>query len=126
MMNRKAQQMTGHLRQRSPSSWEIRYPVHDAATGKRRVITHTVKGDRKAAEKELRRLLHAVDEGLHVDPSKLTVGQWLQTWLDTIRVEKSRRTHNTYSSVVGHHLAPNVGHIALGRLMPIDVQNLYN
>jgi hypothetical protein len=48
---------TGHIRQRSPGSWELRHsPGTDAPTGKRRILTTTVRGDRKAAERELRRL----------------------------------------------------------------------
>ena len=45
--------MKGHIRQRSEGSWELRYDFGtDPATGKRRVATSTVRGDRKAAEKE--------------------------------------------------------------------------
>jgi integrase len=60
---------TGHFRQRSPDSWEIRYSLGtDPATGKRRIATATVRGSRKDAEKELRRLLRSLDIGEHVDP----------------------------------------------------------
>lgn len=53
---------TGHIRARSPGSWELRYSLRsDPATGKRRMATATVKGSRRAAEKELRRLLHTLD-----------------------------------------------------------------
>lgn len=52
---------TGHIRQRTPGSWELRYSLgSDPATGKRRIATATVRGDRRAAEKELRRLLRAL------------------------------------------------------------------
>ena len=62
--------MTGHIRQRSPGSFELRYSLGaDPATGKRIVATTTVRGTRKDAEKELRRLLRSVDTGAHVDPS---------------------------------------------------------
>jgi len=48
---------SGHIRQRSRDSFELRYGLGtDPATGKRRVVTTTVRGDRRAAEKELRRL----------------------------------------------------------------------
>jgi hypothetical protein len=61
---------TGHIRQRSPGSWKIRYNLgSDPATGKRRIATSMVKGDRRAAERELRRLLRTLDTGEHVDPS---------------------------------------------------------
>jgi hypothetical protein len=72
---------SGHIRQRSPGSWEVRYSIGtDAATGKRRVATAKVCGDRKAAERELRRLLRTLDTGEHVDPTRMTVQQWLTTW----------------------------------------------
>ena len=53
---------TGHIRQRSPGSWELRYSLgRDPATGKRRMVTATVEGKRRDAEKELRRLLRTLD-----------------------------------------------------------------
>jgi len=53
---------TGDIRERSSGSWELRYsPGTNPATGKRRIVTATVKGNRKLAERELRRLLRAVD-----------------------------------------------------------------
>lgn len=69
---------TGHVRQRTLGSWEVRYNLgRDAATGKRRIATATVHGNRKAAEKELRRRLSTLDRGEHVDPTRMTVRQWL-------------------------------------------------
>jgi hypothetical protein len=52
----------GHVRQRSRGTWEVRYTLGtESDTGKRRTITTTVRGDRKDAEKELRRLLRTFD-----------------------------------------------------------------
>lgn len=61
---------TGHLRERSLGSFEIRYSLGtDPATGKRKIATATVRGSRKDAEKELRRLLRTLDINEHVDPT---------------------------------------------------------
>jgi len=85
---------TGHIRQRSPGSWELRYsPGTDPATGRRRLATVTVRGDRKAAERELRRLLRTLDDGSHVDPTRMTLRAWLIHWLDAVRQEVSPKTH---------------------------------
>ena len=56
---------TGHIRERSPGAFELRYSLGraDPATGRRKVATATVRGTRKEAERELRRLLRAVDTG---------------------------------------------------------------
>ena len=64
----------GHIRERSPGSFELRYELGtNPATGKRRTATVTVRGTRKEAERELRRLLRSLDTGEHVDPSRITV-----------------------------------------------------
>ena len=98
---------SGHLRQRSSGSYELRYSLGtDPATGKRKTITTTVRGTRKQAEKELRRLLHTIDNGEHVDPSRITVRDWLSTWLGAVRQEVSPRTHERYSELISTSLPP--------------------
>lgn len=116
----------GHARQRSTGSWEIRYSLgSDPATGKRRVATTTVEGSRKDAEKELRRLLRTVDTGEHVDPTRLSVRQWLTTWLAAVRDEVSPKTHERYSEIVRNFLAPELGALPISKLAPAHIQTAY-
>jgi len=118
---------TGHIRERSPGSFELRYSRDtDPATGKRRIATATVRGTRKDAEKELRRLLHALDTGEHVDPTRMTVRQWLATWLETMRPEVALRSHERYAVIVHHHLIPALGNLAITKLAPAHIQSFYN
>ena len=118
---------TGHIRERSPGSWEIRYSLGtDPATGKRRTVTTTVRGSRKDAEKELRRLLRAVDTNEHVDPNRMTVRQWLTTWLDTIKQEVAARTHERYTEIVNNFLAPALGNLPITKLAPAHIQDAYS
>lgn len=119
--------MTGHIRQRSPGSWELRYSLGgDPATGRRKTVTATVRGSRKDAEKELRRLLRSVDTGEHVDPTKITVGRFLTIWLDTVKNEVAPRSHERYSSIVLQHLIPALGNLHLVKLTPTHIQSFYN
>ena len=118
---------TGHIRERSPGSWELRYSLGtDPATGKRRIATATVRGKRRDAEKELRRLLRTLDTGEHVDPTRMTVRQWLTTWLATVREEISPKSQERYAEVVHNFLIPAIGNIALSRLGPSNLQEAYN
>lgn len=118
---------TGHIRQRSTGSFELRYSLGtDPATGKRRTVTTTVKGSRRTAEKEMRRLLRAVDTGEHVDPTRMTVRQWLQTWLTTVRQEVSPKSHERYAEIVHNFLAPALGNLTLVKLAPSHIQDAYN
>ena len=108
---------TGHIRQRSSGSFEIRYSFGtDPATGKRRIATTTVKGNRRAAEKELRRLLRSLDTGEHVDPIRMTVRQWLAAWVATVREEVSPKTYERYSEIVNNFLAPELGALSIAKL----------
>jgi integrase len=116
----------GHIRERSPGSWELRYSLgSDPATGKRRMATATVKGNRRAAEKELRRLLRTLDTGEHVDPSRMTVREWLTSWLGAIREEVSPKTHERYAEIVTNFLTPELGNLPIVKLAPVHISAAY-
>ncbi len=116
----------GHIRQRTPGSWELRYSLGlDPATGKRRVATATVRGTRREAEKELRRLLRTVDLNEHVDPSRMTVREWLTAWLSAIRPEVSPKTHERYCEIVGNFLAVELGALPIAKLAPAHISAAY-
>jgi integrase len=117
---------TGHIRERSPGSFEIRYSLGtDPATGKRKIATATVRGSRKDAEKELRRLLRSVDTNEHVDPNRMTVKQWLTSWLGSVRDEVAARTHERYNEIVSNFLIPALGNLPITKLAPAHLQSAY-
>ena len=117
---------TGHLRERSPGSWELRYSLGtNPATGKRRMATTTVKGNRRAAEKELRRLLRTLDTGEHVDPTRMTVREWLMAWLGAVREEVSPKSHERYSEIVENFLVPELGALPMAKLAPFHISTAY-
>src|SRR3979490_1835664 len=118
---------TGHIRERSPGSFELRYSLGtDPATGKRKLATTTVRGSRKDAEKELRRLLRTLDTGEHVDPTRMTVREWLSAWLAAVRGEGSPKTRGRYGELVRNSLAPALGNLQLRKLTPAHIQAAYN
>jgi integrase len=117
----------GNIMQRSPGSYRLRYSIgRDPVNGKRRTATTTVRGTRKDAERELTRLLRTADTGEHVDPSRMTVRQWLETWLDTIRPEVTPKTHESYAEIVRCYLVPAFGGNRLDKLAPSQIQTAYN
>src|SRR5262249_52486969 len=117
---------TGHIRQRSAGSFEIRYSLGtDPATGNRRMVTTTVKGNHRAAEKELRRLLRTLDTGEHVDPTRMTIREWLATWLAAVREEVSPKTHERYSEIVNNFLVPELGALPIAKLSAAHIQAAY-
>src|SRR5262245_53079986 len=122
--------MRGSLKQRSPGSWslilEFGY-TRDPKTGKAKRIQKwvTFRGTKQKAEDRLRDLLHDASHGTYVEPSKRTVGEWLDEWVD-LAIKPPRRTqraYDTYTSVIACHLKPGLGHIHLQRLRSIDFES---
>jgi integrase len=117
---------TGHIRQRTPGSRELRYSLGtDPATGKRRIATATVRGKRRDAEKELRRLLRTLDLNEHVNPSRMMVREWLTAWLGAIREEVSPKTHERYGEIVDNFLSPELGALPIAKLAPSHISAAY-
>ena len=85
-----------------------------------------MKGSRKAAERELRRLLRAVDTGEHVDPTRMTVGAWLTQWLEIKREEISPKTHERYGEIINNFLIPALGALPLAKLTPSHIERAYS
>jgi len=103
----------------------IRYG-RDPITGKRRISTTTVRGSRRDAERELTRLLRTIDTGEHVDPTRMTVGRWLDRWIETVSAEVSPKTHESYAEIVRCYLKPALGGYRLDKLGPSHIQDAYN
>jgi integrase len=104
--------------------WELRYSLGADASGKRRIATATFRGTFTEAQKELRARLRAVDEGKHIGPSRETVGQFFDRWLDTL-VNLSPKSMERYSELVRLHVKPHIGETNLQRLQPLDLAELY-
>ena len=73
-------QGAGTIRQRPDGRWEARYTLgRDPGTGKQ--VQKSIYGSTQA---EVRKKLQAVsvdiDNGVYTEPSKMTVGQWLDIW----------------------------------------------
>ena len=114
-----ARRGNGHVRERSPGSFELRW----RAGGK--VHTATFRGGKRAAEKELRRRLSDADRGIAAGaPASLTMAGWLAQWLEIVRADTDIRpiTFDRYETAVRLYLAPTLGTIRLRDLTPRDIQ----
>ena len=119
--------MKGHIRQRSKGSWTIVIDVgRDPQTGKRCQKWHTVKGTKRDADRTLREMLMALEKGMYVEPTRLTLGEWLRQWLDTyVAIHTTLRTQESHQSVVHRHLIPALGQKLLTQLTPQHLQAYY-
>jgi len=119
--------MRGSIIKRSENSYSIIINLgKDPSTGKRKQQWYSVKGTKKQAEKRLAELLHELDTGMLVKPSKLTVGQYLDQWLEGSRPNIAPNTAQTYAWFIDRHIKPTIGQIHLTTLRPERLQRLYS
>ena len=119
--------MRGHLKQRSKGSRTIVLDLgRDPATGKHRQQWQTVRGTKKEAEKKLAEVQHALDTGSFIQPSKLTVRDFLQQWMrDYVSSSVRAATAEGYRIIVECHLIPKLGGVVLSELRPSHLQAYY-
>lgn len=125
--------MRGHLKKRYEGSWNIILDLGrrvDPATGhlKRVQKWFTVQGTKREAEAKLAELLQRANTGQVVEPSKLTLAQWLDEWMGMAIAppHKRLRTYETYKGVVAKYLKPKLGQIRLGELRASHLQQYYD
>ena len=98
----------------------------DPETGKRRQQWHTVRGIKKDAERALRELPQSIETGNYVKPHRLTVGEWLEQWIESyVVLHDSPRTVENYRSIIRRHLRPALGALLLTGLRPQHLQGYY-
>ena len=111
------------IHRRAPGSWEVVIERgRDPLTGKRLRDTLTVRGTKKDAEREAAVRQGAIARGTYVDPSKETVGEFLDRWLrDYVEPSLSLRSQLRYRDIVRMDLLPHLGTIPIQALRPAHV-----
>ena len=117
---------SGTIRQRADGRWEGRYTVgYDPKTGKQ--LTHSIYGKTKCEVRDkLNKTLTEIQEGAYIEPTNMTVGQWLDTWLKEYKVNVRPETKASYEMHIRVHLKPDLGKIRLNKLTTHQIQLLYN
>ncbi len=106
--------------------WETRITTgRDPGTGKQVQCSFTGKTQREVREK-LQATAVAVDAGTYTEPSRLTVGQWLDIWTKDYLGGSKPRTVEIYSGNIKNHIKPAMGAVKLAELHPHTVQRFIN
>mgnify|MGYP004513937945 CR=1 FL=1 len=123
--NRNAQG-SGSIRQLPSGRWQGRYTLgRDPGTGKQ--VQKSIYGDTQAeVRKKLAQAVAAIDEGTFIQPSKLTVGAWLDIWLKEYCGKVKQSTRDSYDKQARVHIKPALGALKLSALSAPQIQKLYN
>lgn len=89
----------------------------DPATGRRRRITRTVSGRRHDAELLELDLTRQLEQGTYVEPKRITVRDWMNTWLNDYKKMTLRQTtYDSYKMQIDKHIIPAIGAIPIQEL----------
>lgn len=117
----------GTLRLRTDGRWEVRVITGtDFRTGKTKRVSRYAKTEAEAV-----RLLHELGHQVHtiglIDPTSLTLVEWLNTWLETyMRHNLKQSTYTSYHGYIFKHFAPAFPTMKLKDLNTKILQDFYN
>lgn len=107
--------------------WEARYTAGaDPGTGKQ--IQRSISGKtQKEVAQKLKAVLRDLDTHTYTAPNKMTLGEWLDTWLaEYVQPSVKPLTYSTYETRIRTRLKPSLGNIKLTELNATQIQALCN
>ena len=106
--------------------WQARYSAgFDPGTGKQKQHSITGKTQKEVLQK-LKAATAAIDSGSYIEPSAMTVAQWLQSWSDNYLEGIKSSTAYLYRRSIALYLTPNLGAVKLCALKTQQIQAFYN
>jgi integrase len=125
--------MRGSLFQRSPGSWTIvvsrGYSDPDPVTGKRKLKQKwtTFRGTKKEAQTKLNDMLSDMNKGEFVEPTKMTVREYLNEWVEQAVKPPAKRqsTYDHYKQIIAGHLIPALGDLKVQQLRPGHLERYF-
>jgi integrase len=94
--------------------------------GKRRRLWSTGFPTQKAAQVALRVELGRRDQGIVLEPQRLTLAEYTEKWLVHIGTLREPSTVGRYRELLEAHVLPTLGGRQLKALQPLEVQTLYD
>lgn len=123
---------TATARGGSASAWAPPITA-DPATGQKRrrpvVKWFVIQADsRKEAEAKQAEILDKLAKGTYVEPSKLTLAEFLEQHFIPHLVAKGRSlaTVESYRRNIKEHIIPHLGHLRLDQLAPLHIEQWIN
>ena len=116
----------GSITKLPSGSWILKWYGPADQEGKRKRLTHTFKGSKADANKKLRELQSAVDDGSHVDKSKETIKDFSIRWMETyVATNCTLRTAIGYQGNIDRYILKAIGRVAVQNLTSGQIQAIY-
>lgn len=106
--------------------WEARVTTgYDLSTGKQIQRSFSGKTQREVRQK-MQAALVDLNNHQYQEPTKMTVGEWLETWERDFLIGVKPFTKLNYSQHIRNHIIPALGNRKLQQLSGPDIQKFYN
>jgi len=116
----------GTISKRADGTWWGRLTVGRTPDGSQKRKAFYGK-TRAEVQKKMVAAQSDINNGVYVEPSKLTVGQWLDTWLEEYKkLSIKSKTYCGYEQMIRLYIKPAIGKTLLSGLRPEHLQQLYN
>lgn len=80
---------------------------------------------RRAAQAALNEALAEYQHGTFVAPSKQTLSEFVETWLDAVKLELAESAWTNYRRLLSAYVLPRLGSVRLVGLTPQKIQAMY-
>lgn len=116
----------GSISKRPDGTWWARITVGKTPDGKQKRKAFYGK-TRKEVQEKLTAALNDINNNTYIEPSKMTVEQWMYIWLrDYKKASVKPKTYAAYEAHVRNHIAPDLGNYTLATLRNDMVQRFVN
>lgn len=118
--------MAGQIIKRGDRTWLIRIFMGRDTKGKQIFHHKTIHGTKKDAEQYRNKAIREKDLGTFIEPSPITVDDYMKKWLETAARPRLRdNTYREYEGLLYRYVSPTLGGKRLSEVRPLDIQSLY-
>ena len=118
--------MAGQIIKRGERTWLVRIFTGRDAKGKRLYLNKTIHGSKRDAQTYLTAKMREKDTGTLIEPSSMSVNDYLDKWIETAKTQVRARTVQGYQDMLGAYARPALGNKRLSDVKPLDIQALYS
>jgi len=117
--------LKGHVRKRG-KKWCIVVDTSVGPKGIRKQKWFSGYYTKKEAEADLVNVLHRINTGEYAEPARITLLEYMQTWLKSKEPGLARQTVVAYRNIIANHIANDViGSALVSGLKPGHLENYY-
>lgn len=118
--------MAGQIIKRGNRKYLVRVSLGRDAQGKRKTFSKTINGTKKEAEAFKNKILHKLDTGTFVQPTKEYFSNFIINWRDNVAIQRvSSKTLRGYEQSIRLYLIPYLGNTKLNNITPEQIQSMY-